>query len=230
MQSISYDTAKTNKLIRFMTPGNFMSTEDAFYIADGDRIRITSGYDGRVTSHICHYIDPYHFRVGTTAFHMDQFSEVMGKSGSTYEPEMPITDLSYYETKYLDRTLKDGEGRLVPYHEIIAQYDDYCQHKPKLSISVCPDADALRTVCIIQRRGEEFDKVFHSFHRLQERISDDLYSALNHWDRRTIHTVLQELCKVPMKQPLHTMLQIAAEQSNLAAGRHSEAPVHEPSR
>lgn len=192
MLSISYDTAKQNRLIRFRSPGSFFETRDAFYIKDGDRIRITSGYDGKVTSHVCEYIDPTHFRVSHAVFHMDQFSEVMGKNGSSYEPETPITDLSFFETKYCDRALVDETGKRIPYHEVLTLQDTSRSDKPQLSISICPRADALCTVCLTEHKNGAVNQTFMSFKRLYSCISEELYSILNQWDRRALYAILCE--------------------------------------
>ena len=227
MQSISYDTAKKHKLIRFMSPGPFLSAQDAFYIQDGDRIRITSGDDGTVTSHTCQYIDPTHFKVGYAVFHMDQFSETMGKNRSNYEPETPITDLTFYETKYCDRTLKDINGKLIPYHEIIVQYD--ASHQPAFSVSICPGADTLRTVCITKRNADRFHQTFMSFPRLQECISGELYSILNRWDLRTLNAILHE--QYIARQPsLSVRLQAAAMEMASQTYDQSAASFQSPSR
>jgi len=229
MQAISYDTAKKHKLIRFMSPGSFLSAQDAFYIQDGDRIRITSGDDGTVTSHICQYIDPTHFQVSYAIFHMDQFSETMGKNGSSYEPETPITDLSFYEKKYYDRSLKDETGKLIPYHEIVVQYDAASMHHPVFSIAVCPSADASRTVCITERKADRFKQTYLSFARLQECISGELYSILNRWDLRTLNAVLHEQY-ITRQQSLSTHMQTAAMKKEAQTHSQSVTPFQHRAR
>lgn len=218
MQSISQESAKQHRLIRFMSPGSFITAEEAFYLADGDMLRITSGRDGSVNRYICSYLDPYHFTVGFQTYHMDQFSETMGQSGSSYEPEHPITDLSVYQTKYCDRSLYDASGKLIPYHEIIVQYRNHRYDRPILSISVCSKADPSRTVCITQESRDTFDRTFLSYSKLQERISSDLYSMLNHWDRKVLDVLLRDLSL----QHEHPSLN-----HRIAGAEHTAAQQHE---
>ena len=148
MQSISFETAKREKLIRFMTPEPFMASTDAFFLKDGGSIRITSGYDGKVTSHICKYLDPHHFQVSGNTFHMDQFSEVMHRSQNTYAPALPLIDLRLFNKVYCDRTLADSTGKLIPYREVIFQTDPNARNISLFRIAICPDADALRTASL----------------------------------------------------------------------------------
>ena len=226
MQSISYDTAKQNRLIRFRSPGPFWETHDAFYVKDGERIRITSGYDGKVTSHVCEYIDPTHFRVSQAVFHMDQFSEVMGKNGSYYEPEKPITDLSLFEIKYCDRSLFDEAGNRIPYHEVISLQVTSRSDKPQLSISICPRADALCTVCLTEHKKGAVNQTFMSFKRLYSCISNELYSVLNQWDRRALHAVLCEYYQLTKHPPLNRRMEAAVSEAALQ-NRERPTPVYE---
>lgn len=141
MQDIEYHIAKENKLIRFRTPGNFMDTKDAFFLKDGDKIQLTSGYKGSTASFVCRYLDPHHMQCGHNTYHMDEFSEYMGRAGNTYVPETSIDDLSLFSKKFYDRDLTGTGGKLIPYRQIIVQYNDQRHDIQTLGIALCPEAD-----------------------------------------------------------------------------------------
>ena len=215
MQSISFDTAKEHKLIRFRTPGTFLSTTDAFYIADGDSIRITNGHDGQVHTCACRFIDPYHMYVGASVFHIDEFSEFLGRSGSKHEPVTPLTDLSLYDKKYCDPSLLDETDKKIPYREIIHTRDTQDHSKILLSISVCLNTDPMRSACIMRREGDAFEKAFLPLLQLQNRLYGDLWSELNLWDRQTLYAVLTEIERTKVHSKLQEQITIAKSQ-NLA--------------
>ncbi len=216
MQSISFRTAEREKLIRFMTPGPFMASEDAFFMADGGKLRITSGYDGKVSSFVCKYLDPHHFQVGSSIFHMDQFSEFMGRNDNTFEPEQYLTDLSLFNQVYCDRTLIDEHGKLIPYHEVVFQLDPSDRGKQLLRIALCPDADALRKACIMSREGSHVDQTFVSLEHLYERLQGDLYGKLHRWDHNALVAVLHDLIDKELKIDLDSQIGHAAQQAAAA--------------
>lgn len=212
MQSISHETAKEKKLIRFHTPGEFLSTTEAFYIADGDSIRITNGTDGQVRTYACRFIDLYHMYVGSSVFHIDEFSEILGRSGSRHDPVNTLTDLSLYVKKYCDPSLINEEGKKIPYREIIHVRDPQNYANIALSISVCPEADSLRTACIIKRKGDFFEKEFLPLLQLQNRLYGNLWSELNPWDRQTLYAVLSEIERVKAHPKLQDQIHNAKSQ------------------
>ena len=218
MQSISHETARENRLIRFQTPGDFFSSTEAFYIADGDSIRITNGKDGQVNTYICRFIDLYHMCVGHNVFHIDELSELLGRNGSKHEPEYVLTDLALYDKKYCDPSLKDTEGRKIPYREIIHVRDTQDPTRHVLAISVCPGADTDRSACITRWDGESYTKEFLPLFQLQNRLCGDLWSELNLWDRQTLYAVLSEIERPKQHPGLQAQIGTAETHKNLSAG------------
>lgn len=227
MQSISYEIAKEKHLIRFRTPGDFLSTTEAFYLADGDSIHITDGRDGRVNTYVCRFIDLYHMYVGHNVFHIDEFSEFLGRNGSIHEPANVLCDLALYNKKYCDPALVDQEGNKIPYREIIHVRDTQDLSRNVLSISVCPDADPSRAACITIRKENAYEKEFLDLPQLQNRLYGDLWSQLNRWDRQTLHAVLTEMERTKARPKLQAQIGIARSHkvNTVCTGRKS--PVQE---
>lgn len=71
----------SEKGIRFITP----YYKVLFKIDDGDKIRIKMK-DGTVSDHTCRYVDDYHLYVGTTLYHVCEFSERMSSFGNEVMP------------------------------------------------------------------------------------------------------------------------------------------------
>lgn len=72
--------------IRFIDSGY----KDLFRLPDGEQITITSE-NGQKRDFTCRYIDDAHLEVGDNLYHICEFAERMGRSGSTYQPkETPL--------------------------------------------------------------------------------------------------------------------------------------------
>lgn len=74
-------TANEPKEIRFITP----DYKTMFTIPDGGHVLI-SHRDGRITEHECKFLDPYHFLLDHSTYHICQFAEVMQNSKSHVSP------------------------------------------------------------------------------------------------------------------------------------------------
>lgn len=66
--------------------------KDKFRLLDGERIILTDA-TGKKREYSCHFIDNYHFELGETLYHIDQFAERMREFGDSYEPKNPEAKL-----------------------------------------------------------------------------------------------------------------------------------------
>lgn len=208
MQAIDYSTAAEHKLIRFMTPGQFMNQKDAFFLPDGESIRI-DGKDFFSNIYPCSYIDAHHVSVGHSTYHINQFAEIMGNNGNHYEPLVPITDLSLYEKKFYDRELRDENKKLIPYHQIIVQQEPNNRYQsPALSIAVCPSAAHDRVVCIAKHENNTYSQEFMSLSDApRAMIENGIDNHLSTWDRATLTAVFKNLTlSLEKKNSLDSML------------------------
>ena len=73
------------KLIRFID-SNYTNL---FFLPDGANIRLTyTNGERRILP--CKYMDEYHLKAGNEVFHICQFSELMERNGTQYQPDMPL--------------------------------------------------------------------------------------------------------------------------------------------
>ena len=91
------------KNIRFITS----DYRPLFEIPDGEQI-IISYKDGRKEAAVCNYLDEYHFRIGSRAYHICAFAEIMERIGANITP--------FPEKRYIwsniDLDIKDWEADL----------------------------------------------------------------------------------------------------------------------
>ena len=121
MLGITYDSAIKHGLIRF--PNAEWQREGPhplFYLPDGENILVNNNYSGSTRRIHCERIGLHHMRANGEIYHIDQFAELMAKRQEAYYPEKPVADFSLFCPKYLDRSLKDPEGNLVPYRMLWA--------------------------------------------------------------------------------------------------------------
>ena len=104
------------KYIRFIDS----SYKTLFHLPDGGRIRLTRP-DGRQLEHVCHFIDEYHTKVGSYAYHICEFAEHMERSGTKYEPVDYIRDPEFYKKHFF---LAD-EKSSGPVYRIIDETEAY---------------------------------------------------------------------------------------------------------
>lgn len=74
-------TINEPKEIRFITP----EYKDVFKLPDGGHVLIKHK-DGRVTEHECRFLDPYHFLLDNSTYHICQFAEMLQSSNSYVMP------------------------------------------------------------------------------------------------------------------------------------------------
>lgn len=77
--------ASEPRLIRFIDS----EYSDLFFLPDGANIRLIHAH-GEVRILPCKYLDAYHLKVGNEAFHICQFTELMERNGTQYQPDMPL--------------------------------------------------------------------------------------------------------------------------------------------
>lgn len=125
--------------------------EPDIYVEDGKKLSIIHS-DGFRSTQRCKYIDDYHFMFGNNCYHVDQFAELVQKNQLRCEPEEYITDLNLYRRVYLDRELKDLDGKLIPYRAILTEVKDNSNDKV---VAVCPGTHIDRMVGVYERDGNE---------------------------------------------------------------------------
>ena len=192
MLGISWETERTENLIRFPHPEN---TSNLFYLENGKDIILYDSYDHKRKRYTCHResSDCMHFRCGHQIYHIHQFAETMARNGHTYEPAEPISNLDLFEKRYLDRTLKGEDGALIPYRMIwinnntfINSEDWHSRQMPvedRLAICICPAAEPKRQVCLMDGK---FSKEFLSVSDLYSRLPD--IPMANHEVRQILHS------------------------------------------
>lgn len=218
MQTISYDTAQKHSLIRFRSLSSFGRLEDAFYIENNRSIRLLSGYDGTIHTYACQYVDPHHVKIGDEVLHIDQFAERNAQGGNLIEPLEPITDLSYYSTIYPDYNLRTPDGQPLPFRQIV-HFQNMRASEPYITqIAICPQADEMHTACVISQYSSSPIVTFLSLAQLQQRVYQDLYSSLSHWDRQLLDSVLRDILRAKSYPDLNTRI--------LKAEKHLEIPEH----
>ena len=74
-------TLNEPKEIRFITP----EYREKFKLPDGGHVLI-GRRNGSVTEHKCTFLDPYHFLLDHTTYHICQFAEMLQASGSYVVP------------------------------------------------------------------------------------------------------------------------------------------------
>ena len=74
-------TLNEPKEIRFITP----EYREKFKLPDGGHVLI-GRRNGSVTEHKCKFLDPYHFLLDHTTYHICQFAEMLQASGSYVVP------------------------------------------------------------------------------------------------------------------------------------------------
>jgi hypothetical protein len=69
---------------------------EAFRIKDGDSVKVTYAYDGKVDTLKCRFIDEAHLYLGNNAYHISELAERLQKNGNRVEPipgQKPMLDV-----------------------------------------------------------------------------------------------------------------------------------------
>ncbi len=97
---------QAEKGIRFITP----EYQELFRISDGDSIR--EWYDDKNCSNrICRYIDDYHVEIGSAAYHIHQYAELMNNIGASVVPlrkSLPDFCYAHIETENKVGSIRRG--------------------------------------------------------------------------------------------------------------------------
>lgn len=165
------------------------SYEPDFYLEDGKSITIT-GPEGSKDTISCKFLDDHHFMLGSTCYHVDQFAELVQRNHLRCEPEEYVTDLDLYRKVYLDRALKDQNGKLIPYRGIVSEVEGV--NKDKI-IAVCPNTIIDRKVGILERNGNDRTISFCSI----DQAMTDMVPQLNlpEIQKNLLHKVLFDIGK-----------------------------------
>ena len=158
--------------------------KDLFHVPDGANMTVRYP-DGREHTAPCKYLDNYHFLWGSFTFHIDQFAEWITQRGAIAEPDTFVTDPKAYPKKYMDRELKDKDGKIIPYREFFRKDNEHDYYAyPNLSICWCADADPEKRFCISgkldsQETQEGIFKVFSSRASFPDKLMDVLSATNN---------------------------------------------------
>ncbi len=177
MLGISYDKAIDKNLIRFPDPAKPINL---FFIEDGQSIVIHDSFTRSDRQVACKAIGSgMHFEADNSVYHIMQFAELMAKNKRSYEPAAPLSDLSLFSKKFLDRSLVNEDGKFLPYRVIWCNNDAFlgaeswfAQEMPReerMAVCLNPDAPTERQVCFVDGN---FNKEFGTLEMLRNRISD----------------------------------------------------------
>lgn len=92
-----------------------------FHLPDGGRIRILYA-DGEQADRVCRFIDEFHTQIGISVYHIDEFAELLARSGAEIKPLDYIREPEFYRKCFPDRS-QDSPG---PAYYIIDETEDYC--------------------------------------------------------------------------------------------------------
>jgi hypothetical protein len=74
--------------------------KELFRIKDGESIKFTSGYDGKVSVAKCRWIDECHTKIGSEHYHVDEWAEICARNGHKIEAAKPENKLDILAAKY----------------------------------------------------------------------------------------------------------------------------------
>jgi hypothetical protein len=74
---------------------------EMFRIKDGESIKFTSGYDGKVSVEKCRWIDECHTKIGSEYYHVDEWAGICSRNGHRCEPAAkPENKIDILAAKY----------------------------------------------------------------------------------------------------------------------------------
>lgn len=146
--------------------------EAEFYIREGDSLILLDGTN-RSRRLECEYIDPYHFSCGSSCFHVDEFAEMLKKTGKTVQPCGYETNLDAYRKIYVDRDLKDEAGKAVPYRAILSIGQESRYGRPEGFVTVCTQAEKNRQFCLYTK-DKETGKPIREYHSIRDALANVL--------------------------------------------------------
>lgn len=174
--------------------------QTAFWLEDGKSLTVIRPDGSRVTE-TCKYIEPYHFYFGTTCYHIDQFAELVSRNNMRLEPEEYVTDLSLYNKYYMDRTLHDSAGKLIPYRSLIMKE---LPSRDTQVIGICPDAQIGRQVAFwdgTKDLAKESGTTFYSIAQAKEELLPSLELTIH--EQKVLLAIFDEAEKlIPRISPL----------------------------
>jgi hypothetical protein len=74
--------------------------KEKFRIKDGESIKFTSGYDGKVSVAKCRWIDECHTKIGSEHYHVDEWAEICARNGHRIEAAKLENKLDILAAKY----------------------------------------------------------------------------------------------------------------------------------
>jgi len=176
MYGISFDTVKEQNLIYFPHPKNPTSL---FFMESGkDLLFQNSSFSEPCRVHCEAYSGDYmHFKFGSSCYHVQQFAELAEGNGHKYEPADPIIGFELFEKKYLDRSLTDEYGKLIPYRMIWFNnnvfhggetwFSRQMSVEQRRAVCICPEAALDRQACVIDG---QFNTTFMSLSDLRDLV------------------------------------------------------------
>lgn len=124
-----------------------------FLLADGQNLCFQNSLSNETSLLKCSYLDDYHFTIGSTCFHRDQFAEIMYQNKHVYEPETYVTDLNVYQKFFADRKILDEQGRPVPYYALVGKGEQNYYGRPAYLFALCPAAERDRRIALVHSIG-----------------------------------------------------------------------------
>ena len=166
--------------------------QTAFWLEEGKKLTVTSP-DGYSNTQVCRSAGSHHFYFGSECYHIDQFAELVDRNNLTLEPEAYVTDLGLFNKMYLDRELKDADGKRVPYRAILEKYDENVRGACQI-IGVCPDAAQDRQVAWRKETTQSaFETTYYSISKALEELLPGLDLTTHEW--KLLRAVFEELGK-----------------------------------
>ena len=162
----------------------------------GRDIVIHNSFDGKDRRSTCKPIGQMHFECDNNTWHIHQFAEVMARNGHTYEPAEPISDLTLFAHKYLDRDLTGEDGKPIPYRMIWCNNGSFLNGEnwldremppeERFAFFINPDAQPERQACLVDGN---FEKEFMPLDELTDIMG--IYGLLPFEEKQVMHSVIQ---------------------------------------
>lgn len=215
------------KLIRFPDVKN--NYEPMFYLEDGKNLTVQMD-GGELITNPCKQVGSHHFYFGNNCFHIDQFAELNHRNCNTCLPPQQPTDLSLYRKTYADRTLKDEDGKLIPYRALVG-FDVDRYGTPGTALLLCPQAAADRQVCV-RRLYEEngTTKASNDFYSMAQALRRVLPKLpMSRYEQKLVCDILDEQLQRQPHKPLSEQI-TGAQQRKAPAPSGAEHAQQSPRR